>query len=53
VPHFFALELTKTREVFLEPVGITAHALAMVLQVPAPRIHGMAVARAAHLRRHE
>jgi antitoxin HigA-1 len=27
------------REEFLEPMGITAHALAMALQVPAPRIH--------------
>ena len=27
------------REEFLEPLGITAHALAMALQVPAPRIH--------------
>ncbi len=27
------------REEFLAPMGITAHALAMALQVPAPRIH--------------
>jgi antitoxin HigA-1 len=27
------------REEFLEPMGTTAHALAMALQVPAPRIH--------------
>lgn len=27
------------REEFLKPMGITAHALAMALQVPAPRIH--------------
>ena len=27
------------REEFLEPMGITPHALAMALQVPAPRIH--------------
>lgn len=27
------------REEFLDPLGITAHALAMALQVPAPRIH--------------
>jgi addiction module HigA family antidote len=27
------------REEFLEPMGITSHALAMALQVPAPRIH--------------
>lgn len=27
------------REEFLQPMGITAHALAMALQVPAPRIN--------------
>jgi addiction module HigA family antidote len=27
------------REEFLVPLGLTAHALAMALQVPAPRIH--------------
>ncbi|MDO8458628.1 MAG: HigA family addiction module antitoxin [Burkholderiaceae bacterium] len=27
------------REEFLAPMGLTAHALAMALQVPAPRIH--------------
>ena len=27
------------REEFLTPLGISAHALAMALQVPAPRIH--------------
>jgi len=27
------------REEFLQPIGLTAHALAMALQVPAPRIH--------------
>ena len=27
------------REEFLHPLGITAHALAMALHVPAPRIH--------------
>lgn len=27
------------REEFLRPLGITAHALAMAIQVPAPRIH--------------
>ena len=27
------------REEFIRPLGITAHALSMALQVPAPRIH--------------
>ncbi|WP_300082660.1 HigA family addiction module antitoxin [Rhodoferax sp.] len=27
------------REEFLQPMGLTAHALAMALQVPAPRIN--------------
>ena len=35
------------REEFLQPMGMTAHALAMALQVPAPRINDVARERRA------
>lgn len=35
------------REEFLEPMGITAHALSMALQVPASRIHDIVQERRA------
>jgi addiction module HigA family antidote len=35
------------REEFLQPMGMTAHALAMALQVPAPRINDIVCERRA------